>query len=320
MASSESVNVGYSTHCFICYESDPSPIQSGCACRDDGGLAHVDCLAQVAISRCGAQAAPAAGAPSASCAAGAPASELSHRGDGWAAWRQCQTCKQAFTGAMQMGLAEILWSRMRDEPQESSQRRGAAFHLAVALSGKGMHAKAEQIKAERIFREAHAIESRVRGSEHPGTLTIAGNLALCLLGQGQNENAEHILREVHAVEMRLLGPEHPDTLSTASNLATSLDRQRKHAQSEPINCEVHAMRVRVLGREHPDTLTSAGNLAQNLECQGKHEKAEQIQREVHGIEMRVLGPEHPNTLLSAENLAKCLYRQGKHAKAEQMIR
>ncbi len=163
--------------CFICLDSDPPPIQSGCACREDGGLAHVDCLAKVAISRCCAQAAPAAGAPSASCGAGAPASELSHRGD---AWRQCQTCKQAFTGAMRMGLAKAWWSRMRDEAEESLQRRGAAFNLAMALSGLGVHPKAEQIKAERIFRELHAIESRVRGLEHPSTLTIAGNLAICL--------------------------------------------------------------------------------------------------------------------------------------------
>ncbi len=82
--------------CFICYESDPSPMQSGCACRGDGGLAHVDCLAQVAISR----------------------AELSHRWNA-SAWRQCQTCRQAFTGAMQMGLAEAWWSRMRDEAEES---------------------------------------------------------------------------------------------------------------------------------------------------------------------------------------------------------
>ncbi len=143
----------------------------------------------------------------------------------------------------------------------------------------------------------HGIESRVSGLEHPDTLTIAGNLAICLQGQGLDEKAEQILREVHAVELRLLGPQidnqHPDTLSTASNLATSLGNQGKHAQCKQINCEVHAMCVRVLGPEHPDTLTTAGNLARSLDGLGKHEKAEQ---EMHGIEMRVLGPEHPNTL------------------------
>jgi hypothetical protein len=29
--------------CIICLELDPTPIQSGCACRSDSGLAHIDC-------------------------------------------------------------------------------------------------------------------------------------------------------------------------------------------------------------------------------------------------------------------------------------
>jgi hypothetical protein len=37
--------------CFICLDSNAPPIQSGCACRGDGGLAHVDCLIQVAASQ-----------------------------------------------------------------------------------------------------------------------------------------------------------------------------------------------------------------------------------------------------------------------------
>ena len=67
--------------CFICYESHPPLIQCGCACRDDGGLAHVDCLEQAA----GTQAAP----------VGTPA------------WWECRTCKQGPgpAGAMRTGLA-----------------------------------------------------------------------------------------------------------------------------------------------------------------------------------------------------------------------
>jgi hypothetical protein len=37
--------------CIICLDSDPPPIQSGCACRSDTGLAHVDCLIQKAVSQ-----------------------------------------------------------------------------------------------------------------------------------------------------------------------------------------------------------------------------------------------------------------------------
>jgi hypothetical protein len=32
--------------CIICLDNDPPPIQSGCACRGDAGLAHVECRAE----------------------------------------------------------------------------------------------------------------------------------------------------------------------------------------------------------------------------------------------------------------------------------
>ena len=66
--------------CIICLDTSPPPIQSGCACRGDSGLAHTACLVQAA------------------------ASQQAQRGSG--VWQKCQTCKQRYTGAMQTGLAE----------------------------------------------------------------------------------------------------------------------------------------------------------------------------------------------------------------------
>jgi hypothetical protein len=45
---SSSVEVGC---CIICLDSDRPPIQSGCACRSDTGLAHLDCLIEKAVSQ-----------------------------------------------------------------------------------------------------------------------------------------------------------------------------------------------------------------------------------------------------------------------------
>ena len=101
--------------CIICYETDPQPIQSGCACRGLGGLAHVGCIIDVA------------------------ASQAAHRGT--SAWRNCQTCKQEFTGAMLNGLAEAWWSRVRDQPEDSSERLEAASNLAYSLGGQGRYSE-----------------------------------------------------------------------------------------------------------------------------------------------------------------------------------
>ena len=37
--------------CIICLEHDPPPIQSGCACRGNAGLARADCLVKKAVSQ-----------------------------------------------------------------------------------------------------------------------------------------------------------------------------------------------------------------------------------------------------------------------------
>jgi hypothetical protein len=37
--------------CIICLDTSPPPIQSGCACRGDSGLAQIACLVQAAASQ-----------------------------------------------------------------------------------------------------------------------------------------------------------------------------------------------------------------------------------------------------------------------------
>jgi hypothetical protein len=103
--------MGANGTCYICYESQPPPIQSGCACRDEAGLVHIGCMVQVAVSQVG------------------------HRGV--TAWWECHTCKQSFTGAMRTGLAEAWWARVRDAVQESAERQVPAYNLGESLYAKG---------------------------------------------------------------------------------------------------------------------------------------------------------------------------------------
>ena len=103
--------MGANGTCYICYESQPPPIQSGCACRDEAGLVHIECMVQVAVSQ--------------------------HRGN--IAWWECHTCKQQFTGAMRTGLAEAWWARVRDAVEENAERRSAAYILGQSLYGDGQY-------------------------------------------------------------------------------------------------------------------------------------------------------------------------------------
>ena len=204
--------------CIICLDPDPPPIQSGCACRSDTGLAHVGCLVEKAVAQ-------------------TPAPR--HRG---VVWWECQTCGQQFTGAMRTGLAEAWWSRVCDEAEESEERLAAAHNLGNARDKDGKYAD-----AERIHREVHAVRRRILGEEHRQTLESAGNLAPSLSRQGKHAEAERINREVLGAYRRVLGDEHPETLTSAGNLAASLLNQGKHAEAELIEREVLGAYRRVLG-------------------------------------------------------------------------
>ena len=151
---------------MICLDTNPPPIQSGCACRGDSALAHIDCRIQAALSQQGAL-------------------RLTKP------WSQCRTCKQDFTGPMQMALAEAWWSRVRDDDEESPERRAAQRNLAVALLGQGKDAEAEP-----MLRRLHEVSMRVYGAEHPVTLLVASILATSLSHQGKYADAERIERKV----------------------------------------------------------------------------------------------------------------------------
>jgi hypothetical protein len=91
----------------------------------------------------------------------------------------------------------------------------------------------------------------------PHTLTVAGDLAASLSGQGKHAEAEQIQREVLGVTRRVLGEEHPDTLTVAIHLGATLAYRAKFAEAEEmLHATLEACR-RVLGNTHPDTLAAA---------------------------------------------------------------
>jgi tetratricopeptide (TPR) repeat protein len=273
--------------CIICLDSDPLPIQSGCACRGDAGLAHVECRAEAAAHRI--------------------ANSNNH--DGW--WR-CGTCGQPFTGAMELELAKTWRSTTQRLPKDDHQKLSAADNLSAVLISRGRHAEAVTLS-----REVLAAWRRILGPEHPNTLKTACKLARALAGQGKKAHAEAMYRETLVVQRRVLGPEDPFTLILASSLARVLYEQDKFAEAVTMYRELLEVRRRVLGNEHPDTLTTIVNLAGILV---QPAEAEAMYREVLVVQRRLLGPEHPSTLLTKNNIAIVLLRQGNYVEAETMLR
>ena len=146
-------SIGY--RCFICLENSPPPIQSGCACHGAAGSAHPDCRVKAAEA-------------------------LVRRNGQYKWWWTCQTCKQDFTGAMCIKLANAWWSQVRERAEEDRERLAAAQNMANSFYDQAKHAEAEE-----MLRAVLAVRQRVLGAEHPCTLTIMCNLASSLSGQGK---------------------------------------------------------------------------------------------------------------------------------------
>ena len=284
--------------CIICLDTTPPPIQSGCACRGDTGLAHIDCRVQVAASQ--------------QPQIGQLVSENQIK-----TWSVCQTCKHEFTGAMRTGLAEA-WRSLAAGTAAPlhAQRDVAELNFAKALNSSGNYAEAEP-----LLRNLHAELMRMFGAENSLTLRIADELAKSLAGLGKLADAERIQREVLEAQRRVLGADSMSALATAGSLAGTLVTVGKHAEAEAILREMLRVHKRVCGAEHHDTLHNEilAQLACSLSGQCKHAEAEAIRREVLGVQKRVLGAEHPSTLTSANNLASTLCNQGKNAEAESML-
>jgi hypothetical protein len=141
--------------CIVCLDSDPPPIQSGCACRSDTGLAHVGCLIERAVAK------------------------QPHRGD--AVWWECQTCGQRFTGAMQTGASSCFPDAHRQQgghttPQRSISRIKHDLHRRNAQSARFPATPACASRAQRLPRRAHVSMTGRAGHTRLGSrrLSVGG--------------------------------------------------------------------------------------------------------------------------------------------------
>ena len=216
--------------CSICLDNDgpPLPIQGGCGCRAEAGCAHVACRVQAA----------------------------EYQGTGHhTGWYTCTTCKQLYTGAMELGLAEALWERHRRKPARNPDRLSAQNLLASAYMAQGRYAEAEE-----LYRKLLAATQRLVGADHEDTLIVALNLAMALRNQGKNSEAEAVLRDILLKMQRANGPEHEETLCAARELAAVLHNLRKYDEAEPLLRDTLAIQRRVHGDSHLATVVTCREL------------------------------------------------------------
>ena len=275
--------------CTICLDGgdEPLPVQRGCACRGDAGLAHVACQARAAA----------------------------HKGAGGcnSAWERCPTCGQNYTGSMQLGLAHELMRRLEKSAPEDGHLLAARHNLGQALKDAG-----DLAAAGVLLRDVLAVRRRVFGRSHPSTRAAATTLADVLDLQGRHAEAVVLYRESLAATPAD-EQEDGNTLADKANLAGALSKTGEHAEAEALLRGVLATEERLHGPGDARTLQAAELLGAALRDQGRHAEAEAVYRPTLAAQRRVLGPEHPRTLTTAHNLAGCLANQDQHAEAERLL-
>ena len=274
--------------CTICLEGgeEPLPMQRGCACRGDSGLAHVACLAEVAARK----------------AAGY------HAG-----WDVCPMCGQSYTGEAALDLAQEFLHRTRHLSWRDPGRLAAMHHLGGVLSSAGAPKFGE---AEAVFRKTLARCRLVYGTEHRDTLRTANGLAGVLAQLGKHTKAEALLRKVNAVHTRLHGEEHIETIRSMNGLASMLHMAGKYKEAEPLMRKALAWYQRTHRDDDEEVLQVATNLGNVLLKSDQYAEAEAVLRKVLVVQKRVFGNSHPITMNASSSLGAVLLYTGRIVQAE----
>ncbi|GGQ61375.1 FxSxx-COOH system tetratricopeptide repeat protein [Couchioplanes azureus] len=161
------------------------------------------------------------------------------------------------------------------------------------------------------FERVLADRRRLRGVDHPDTLTSRNNLAFAYRSAGRLDEAIREYESVLVDFRRLRGVDHPDTLALRNNLATAYQLAGRLDEAITEFESVLANSRRLLGEEHPSTLTLRNNLAYANQAAGRLDEAIGEYESVLADRRRLLGEEHPSTLTSRNNLAYAYHAAGR---------
>ena len=265
---------------------------TGCGCCRDGasaGKAHLHCVAKAAEHN-------------------------------FARWTHCPTCRQEWTGALELGLARARCEQLRHLPIDDTERCVASSNLAVALRFTGEPGAIAE--ATRIYEDLLAVWRQTLPDDDPLTLSAVGNLSIAHEQAGNTEAALLLAQESVAALRRVLAdsraevsppPPVHDTTNTARDpmmLATALGTASRllakagsHAAARPMMEE--ALTVARSAREgDPVTVHAMSNLGVCLSNIGDMQAGFALKLEACRLSRRVLGVDHPQTQAVAEILAR----------------
>ncbi len=201
-------------------------------------------------------------------------------------------------------------------------------HAEVADSmhhvGELLYARGDLAGAERLFRDALAIQRKTLGEENLAVSTTQNSLAIVLRRHETPEataEAERLYRAALGTRRKLLGNQHTSVAQNLVNLAMLVyANKREYTEAERLFREALDVNTRLLGEEHPEVSTNLNNLALVLRDQARYAEAESLFRHALALDRKLYGEDHPVVAIVLNNLANLVQRQGDYGGAESLYR
>src|SRR5690606_15930132 len=147
------------------------------------------------------------------------------------------------------------------------------------------------------------------GEEHPLTLRVARNLAVCRRRDGALDEAAKLSEETLRRFVARYGAGHADSLATAINLSVDLRLAGDHEQSRALGEDTAGRYAALLGENHAYTLLTRINLAATLRAIPRLDAAHEVEEDtVHRLSA-TLGDLHVITRTAAIGQANTAYAQ-----------
>ena len=202
----------------------------------------------------------------------------------------------------------------------AAEGRSVNFAKVIGQHANLLKALGQFDEAEKLLRQAKAIQAKELGTDHPDYATSLGNLASVLHYLMATDEAKSLLRQAKAIRAKKLGTDHPDYAQTLNNLASVLRETGETDEAKKLLRQAKAIQAEKLGTDHPDYAQTLNNLASVLRETGETDEAKKLLRQAKAIQAEKLGTDHPDYAQTLNNLAGLLHDKGDTAEAETLLR
>jgi CHAT domain-containing protein/tetratricopeptide (TPR) repeat protein len=207
--------------------------------------------------------------------------------------------------------------------QEANDRAGGKGILAAdVVNAFGFIAlrRADNVKAEELFRRVVTMKERLVGPTHPSLVGPLGNLAVILYRRRNYQDAEPVFARALAIQEKATGPNHPEVGRIVNNMGLMAWQQKDYSSATELFRRSLEIQEHFYGPESREVAGALGNLGIMAKETGDYKSAESSYQRALTIAEKLYGAEHVEVRQNLESLAILRVDQGNYDGAEPLLK